>query len=243
MMNCRELSVSDYLLFQVESSRVVMQPTLISIQVGHPRDYDSDSAKPWSSGIDKRTVKGPVCVSRTNLTGDQQADLVHHGGPDKAVLAYAFEHYSVWNAEIPSVSFAPGGFGENLTISGVNETSCRIGDVVRIGDCLLQISQPRQPCWKLSRRWNIPELAKQVQNNGRSGWYYRVLEEGSISAGDKVELVERDYEFTVAWASSVMYSKPRNSVNDLRLANCPALSASWRETLRSRVGGVEASLE
>lgn len=129
-----------------------MQPFLSSIQIGRPREYDGQSTKPWSSGIDKHLVEGPVFVSQTNLTGYQQADLVHHGGPDKAVLAYAFEHYAVWNAEIPSVDFAPGGFGENLTISGLEETECHIGDIVRIGDCLLQISQPRQPCWKLSRR-------------------------------------------------------------------------------------------
>jgi len=220
-----------------------MQPFLSSIQIGRPREYDGQSTKSWSSGIDKHLVEGPVFVGRTNLVGDQQADLVHHGGPDKAVLAYAFEHYAVWNAEIPSVGFAPGGFGENLTISGLEETECHIGDIVRIGDCLLQISQPRQPCWKLSRRWNMPDLAKQVQLSGRSGWYYRVLEEGNIEAGNPVELVERNHDFTVAWASSVMYANPRSTEDDLLLANCPDLSATWRQTLKNRAVGKGSPVE
>lgn len=220
-----------------------MQSTLISIQVGRPRQYDDGLAKPWSSAIEKHPVEGPVFVSRTNLAGDKQADLVHHGGPDKAVLAYSFEHYAIWNAELTDVDFAPGGFGENLTLSGLDETASHIGDVVRIGECLLQVSQPRQPCWKLSRRWNLPKLAMQVQRNGRSGWYFRVLEEGNIQPGDKVELVEHKYDLTVAWASSVMYAKPRSDENDLLLANCPALSASWRETLKNRAAGKEVLSE
>ncbi|TWU29331.1 MOSC domain-containing protein [Bythopirellula polymerisocia] len=220
-----------------------MNLSLVSIQVGRPRQYDGDSAKPWSSGIDKRQVEGPIFVSRTNLVGDQQADLIHHGGPDKAVLAYAYEHYAVWNAELPDKNFAPGGFGENLTIRGLDESTCHIGDIVRIGECLLQISQPRQPCWKLSGRWNMPDLAMLVQKNGRSGWYYRVLEEGTIQPGDVIELVEHKSELTVAWASRVMYAKPRSAEDDLMLANCPALSASWRETLKNRSLGKEASSE
>ena len=214
-----------------------MQPSLSSIQVGQPRQYAGGSAKPWTSAIDKLHVDGPIFLSRTGLTGDKQADRIHHGGPDKAVLAYAFQHYAIWNAELPATGFAPGGFGENLTINGLDETTCNIGDIYRIGPCLLQISQPRQPCWKLSRRWDMPNLAMQVQENGRSGWYYRVLEEGTIQAGDKVELVERKYEFSVAWASSVMFANPRSDENDVQLANCPALAASWRETLRNRAVG------
>lgn len=206
-----------------------------SIQVGRPRSYEADDTKPWTSAIGKHIVSDPVKVGRTNIEGDEQADLKNHGGFDKAVLAYAAEHYDAWNAQFPEKSFSAGAFGENLTISGFSETSCCVGDIMQIGDCLLQISQPRQPCWKLSRRWNLPKLEVVVQQTGRTGWYYRVLEEGLIEAGLPVELIERPFpDLNVAWASSVMYAKPRSKEDDLSLAKSPALSISWKETLLKR---------
>ncbi|TWT32164.1 6-N-hydroxylaminopurine resistance protein [Thalassoglobus neptunius] len=214
-----------------------------SIQVGRPRRYDSegDSSKSWTSAIGKCPVQGRVHVGLTNIAGDEQADLKHHGGPDKAVLAYAAKHYDDWNLELPDSPFRAGSFGENLTVSGFSEADCCIGDIMRIGDCELQISQPRQPCWKLSRYWNLPKLTIQVQQTGRTGWYYRVHKEGDIEAGISIELIDRPFpEFTVAWASSVMYAKPRSPDDDLRLAECPALSASWKETLHQRgMKGIE----
>jgi len=117
-----------------------------SIQIGRPRRYDGedDSAKSWTSAIRKQSVDGPVHVGVTNIDGDEQADLKHHGGLDKAVLAYSVKHYDDWKREIPDVAFGMGGFGENLTISDCDEATCCIGDIVRIGDCQLQISQPRE---------------------------------------------------------------------------------------------------
>ena len=104
-----------------------------------------------------------------------------------------------------------------------------------VSDCQLQISQPRQPCWKLARHWNLPKLPVLVQRNGRTGWYFRVLNEGVIEAGMTMELVDRPYpEYTVSWANSVMYAKPRRHKDSLRLAECPALSESWRTHLRQR---------
>ncbi|WP_153556153.1 MOSC domain-containing protein [Roseimaritima sediminicola] len=217
---------------------------LDSIQVGLPRRYvgDGDAEKAWTSAIAKRSVTGPVQVRQTNLDGDRQADLKHHGGPDKAVLAYAAAHYEAWREDFPDVVFGQGGFGENLTISGFDETGCCVGDVVGIGGCRLQLSQPRRPCWKLARHWKLPKLAVLVQKYGRTGWYYRVLEEGPIEAGQAVQLIDRPYpELTVAWANKVMYAKPRSKSDDLQLAACPALSASWQATLSKRATtGVEA---
>jgi len=218
-----------------------------SIQIGRPRRYDGedDSAKSWTSAIRKQSVDGPVHVGVTNIDGDEQADLKHHGGLDKAVLAYSVKHYDDWKREIPDVAFGMGGFGENLTISDCDEATCCIGDIVRIGDCQLQISQPRQPCWKLARFWKLPKLAVLVQQTGRTGWYYRVLQEGTIETELSIELIERPFpDFTVAGASSVMYAKPRSTEDDLRLAECAALSDSWRETLTKRANkGVQASEE
>lgn len=208
-----------------------------SVQVGRPQRYaaEGDAVKPWTSAIRKQPVQGSVAVGRTNLAGDEQADLKHHGGPDKAILAYAAQHFDAWNREFPDHAFAAGSFGENLTLAGCSEADCCIGDIVRIGDCQLQISQPRQPCWKLSRLRGLPNLALRVQQTGRTGWYLRVLQEGTIEAGLPVELLERPFpEFTVAWASTVMYSKPRVPENDRRLAACEALCASWKSTLNNR---------
>jgi len=211
--------------------------TIETIQVGRPRHFndEGDSAKPWTSAICKTPVQGAIQLGWTNLDGDEQADLKHHGGPDKAVLAYSAAHYNTWKDELPDAAFEHGAFGENLTVSGLNEADCCVGDVMQIGDCQLQISQPRQPCWKLSRRWNLPKLAVLVQQTGRTGWYYRVIERGTFEPGSSIHLIDRPFpEFTVKKASEIMYAKPRSPNNDLALAQCPALSASWKETLTKR---------
>ena len=210
---------------------------VLSIQIGQIQEFAvaGAPADSWTSAISKTKVSAVVHVGHTGIAGDEQADLVNHGGPDKAVLAYASKHYEKWNTEFPDMKFESGGFGENLTVADIDESACYIGDTFRISDCLLQISQPRQPCWKLSRRWNLPELAVLVQQNGRTGWYYRVLKEGVIEVGMAIELVDRPFpEFSVAWANSVMYARPRRHEDDLRLAECPALSRSWRTNLEHR---------
>ena len=175
---------------------------VLSIQIGQIQEFAvaGDPADSWTSAIRKSKVSETVHVGQTGIAGDEQADLVNHGGSDKAVLAYASKHYETWNAEFADMNFEAGGFGENLTVADIDESTCCIGDTFYIGDCLLQISQPRQPCWKLSGRWNLPKLAVLVQQNGRTGWYYRVLKEGVIEAGMNIVLVDRPYpEFSVAW--------------------------------------------
>lgn len=214
-----------------------MPARIESIQVGRSRFFEaaSDSGKPWTSAIIKTAVVGSVLVSENGLDGDQQSDLVHHGGTDKAVLAYAISHYAFWQTRYPAHGFVAGGFGENLTISGFDETTCCIGDVWAVGGCLMEISQPRQPCWKLSRRWSIPRLAQEVQDERRTGWYLRVLQPGPVRAGDEVVLVERRHpKFTIDHALGVMYANPRVKEDDLELAHLPELSTSWKTNLHSR---------
>ncbi|EMI41802.1 MOSC domain-containing protein [Rhodopirellula sp. SWK7] len=206
---------------------------ITAIQVGQPRDFsDESSDKSWTSAIIKDSVDGPVRVNFTNLDGDQQSDLVHHGGRDKAVLAYPHVHYHHWTAEFPQFEWNDGAFGENLTLANVTGKDVCIGDIFEVGSCVLQISQPRQPCWKLSKRWGIPKLAVRVQQTRMTGWYLRVLQEGEIEAGQTMTLTERLHpEFTVDFANDVMFAKPRRSEDDRRLAACPELSKSWQETL------------
>jgi len=216
-----------------------------SIQAGTARQFVNDeTGKTWTSAIIKSPVPGPVWVSKTGLTGDQQADTKHHGGHDKAVLSYPAIHYHHWATEFPEIPWGGGAFGENLTLAEISdeEGSTRdatpgrdvcIGDVFAAGECLLQISQPREPCWKLSSRWQLPKLAVRVQEKRMTGWYLRVLQEGEISPGQTMVLTQRLHpEFTIDHANEIMFAQPRRRVEEQHLAACPELSDSWKETLR-----------
>ncbi|MCM2372197.1 MOSC domain-containing protein [Aporhodopirellula aestuarii] len=206
---------------------------VISIHVGKPRNFSAEeTGKDWTSAIIKDPISGPVRVRFTNIEGDQQSDLVHHGGPDKAVLAYPQAHYKHWSSEFPQIDWADGSFGENLTLARITGKEVCIGDIFKVGSCVLQVSQARQPCWKLSTRWGVPKLAVRVQQTRMTGWYLRVLQEGEIEAGQTMTLTERLHpEFTVDFANDVMFAKPRRSEDDRRLAACPELSKSWQVTL------------
>jgi MOSC domain-containing protein YiiM len=210
---------------------------LVSIQVGRPTLYH-DAAGAWATGFFKQPAIGSVRLSTTGAEGDGQADTVHHGGPDKAVLAYSAGHYPRWCDEL-GIDFPHGGFGENLTIVGLDETTVCIGDVYRIGPAVLQVSQPRQPCWKLGRRWQRPELVKQVLATNRCGWYLRVLTEGEVAAGESVLLVERpNPEWTIVAANDVMYRRlpaATLAAKTRELADLPVLSQSWTTELKSRL--------
>jgi MOSC domain-containing protein YiiM len=214
--------------------------TLCSIQVGGPREYGFEGAvdphdQPWTTGFFKTPVEGPVFVGKTNLAGDGQADLVNHGGVDKAVLAYSAEHYPKWREELQLPEMPHGAFGENLTIAGMSEGSVCIGDTFRIGTAVFEVSQPRQPCWKLSRRWRMHELAALVVRNGRSGWYLRVVEEGWIEAAMPVILIERpNPEWPIARANEILYHRRTDLPLTLALADVPKLARAWVEELRER---------
>ncbi|RFC31316.1 MAG: MOSC domain-containing protein YiiM [Candidatus Nitrotoga sp. MKT] len=210
---------------------------LRSIQVGLPKTLGTLNAsntmdQEWTTGFFKETVLGPVWVGTTNLAGDGQADLRVHGGPDKAINVYPSEHYAFWLAELDCKELPNGAFGENFTVAGILETKACIGDIFELGDALVQISQPRQPCWKLSRRWRVQDLVARVVRTGKTGWYFRVLREGNVQAGAALALVERPYpEWTVATANNVMLHRKENYMDAQALADCPALSGSWKATL------------
>lgn len=160
---------------------------LISVQVGKPRQI-RDGDRTVRTSIFKEPVLFRVKVRRLNLDGDAQADLRVHGGPDKAVYAYDLSGYEHWRKELADFPF--GQFGENLTVEGMPESAVRIGDVYRIGGALLQVSQPRSPCYKLSLKMGRPDFARAFAASGHPGFYLRVLEEGDLGAGDEIELVE-----------------------------------------------------
>jgi MOSC domain-containing protein YiiM len=216
-------------------------PKLISIQVGQPTTYGRDDAadpmdRTWTSAFFKSPIAGPAFVGRTNIAGDRQADTENHGGVDKAVLAYAASHYELWRSELARSDLPFGGFGENLTIEGLTEENVCIGDLWSVGEVRFQVSQPRQPCWKLARRWRMKDLTAQVVANGRSGWYLRVLQEGLIEAGQELKLVERPHpDWTVARANEVMHHQAQNLEAAASLAALPELSAAWQGAMQRRI--------
>jgi MOSC domain-containing protein YiiM len=170
------------------------QPTadasLLSIQVARPialRHMD----KEVRTGIFKLPVLEPVMVRRLNVDGDEQGDLTVHGGVDKAVYCYASEHYPAWQEELKR-ELPHGTFGENLTVSGLLETDLHIGDVLEVGEAVLEVSQPRYPCFKLGIKMGDQRFVKRFQESGRSGFYCRVLQEGMIEPGQPIRLRERD---------------------------------------------------
>jgi MOSC domain-containing protein YiiM len=219
---------------------------LDSIQVGTPKDYGSEAAtdahdKPWTTGFFKMPTPGPVFVGATNLAGDGQADLKNHGGIDKAVLAYSADHCPEWRVELGLPDMPHGAFGENLTISGLSESSVCIGDIFRIGPVTFEVSQPRQPCWKLARRWRRHELVRLVVGNGRTGWYLRVLEQGYIEAGMPVDLLERpNAEWSIARANQILHHRRTDLALTLELAAVPALAKSWVDELHERADHLRA---
>lgn len=209
-------------------------PSLASIFVGTPEHFGFAGAaawfdEPWTTGIFKRPVEGPVHVTVSGLAGDGQADLVNHGGPDKAICVYSADHYAEWRRTLGLEDFVFGAFGENFTVAGLTEHDVCIGNLWAVGDALVQVSQPRQPCWKLARKWRLKDLSSQVVENGHTGWYFRVAREGDVARGAALALRERPHgTWTVAAANDVMH---RDVGNVRELAALEPLSESWKRRL------------
>lgn len=190
------------------------------------------------SAIDKAVRTGPVAVHALGLDGDEQADRNFHGGPDKAVLHYAAENYAAWTSDCPKreALFRTGAFGENLVSAEINETNICIGDIFAVGSTVLQVTQPRQPCFKLNHRFQLPSMARRVQETGRTGWYYRVLTPGTITAGDTIALVDRLHPaWTLRRLQQVLYVDTLNEEALRELIDLPALSEPLRLILAGRL--------
>lgn len=191
--------------------------------------------KPWQTGFYKEAQTGPCWLGYEGFRSDEQADRRLHGGPDKAVCVYPAEHYPYWRETLSRPDFPHGAFGENLTLEGLAENEVCIGDRFSLGEAEVQVSQPRQPCWKLARRWQVKDLAAQVERTGFSGYYFRVLRHGHVRPGDRLELLERPFpEWTIERCNHVMHHAKDDHAATLALAECPLLSGSWKDGLWSR---------
>lgn len=187
------------------------------------------AGKPASS-IDKFPASGRQSLTLIGFEKDQQADLTVHGGPDKAVHHYAADHYAAWQAEgFIAAGTQLGAFGENISTYGLLETEVCIGDIFRFGTALVQISQGRQPCWKLNLHTENDQMAYLFQKTLRTGWYYRVLEVGIVARGDEIRLVERPQpKWTVAQVTHARLTKKAAPSEARALAQLPELAEGWR---------------
>jgi MOSC domain-containing protein YiiM len=206
--------------------------SVVSVQVGTIAPLGPQNVP---SAFVKRPVAGPVMAKTLGLIGDQQADLRVHGGPDKAIYCYPMEHYAKWLAERPSAEelLMPGGFGENLTTRGLDEDLVCIGDVLRIGGVTVQVTRPREPCFKLGLRFKDPQILRELLRSGRSGWYLRVLEPGLVEAGASII---RNSHPNPAWSVARLSRGlgPHATIEELaELAELPGLAAEIRDSVRA----------
>lgn len=215
---------------------------ILSVNVSLPKEVPH-GRETVSTGIFKEPITGRAMLRTTNLDGDGQADLENHGGIDRAAYAYSIQNYDHWRRELGWNEFAFGQFGENFTVEGMMENDVHIGDVFRVGDALVEVSQPRPPCFKLGIKMGMAGFPKQFLASGRVGFYLRVLEEGEVGAGDVFERVESDPErMTVREMSRLLFFEPKNLEGAKRALRVRALSPGWRDSFEERLvkaGGVD----
>jgi MOSC domain-containing protein YiiM len=204
---------------------------IVSVNVGLPREVIWKGIT-VQTAIFKEPVAGVVAIRDLNLAGDQQADLRVHGGSGKAVYAYPAEHYDYWRKQLPDLSLSWGAFGENLTTEGLSEDALCIGDLFRVGSAVLQVTQPRMPCYKLELRFNRDDMIKRFLVSGRSGFYFSVVEPGHVGAGSKVEVFDRDTNnVTVSDILRLYLGQTRDRELLHRAAKISSLPEDWRTQL------------
>src|SRR5580692_5784573 len=213
-----------------------MPSRLLALCVGLPRE------RAWRgrivrTGVLKEPVVGRRMVRRLNIDGDGQADLKGHGGEQRAVLVYQLESYRYWERELGRPEFAFGQFGENFTVDGLSDDEVCIGDRYRIGNALFEVTQPRVTCYRVGIRMNEPRMAAFLTSSGRPGFYFRVLEEGEVGAGDEILRVDEGKEqMSVAEINALLYSPqhPRDRLE--RALQIAALSPGWRSSFTALLG-------
>ena len=214
-----------------------MRAEISALCIGQPQPFNGVEL----SAIGKYPVQGPVAIRDIGLEGDMVADTKHHGGPDMAVHQYPLDHYGWWNDRLGGhelLTAAPA-FGENIVAQGITEQDVHIGDRFRLGSALLEISQPRQPCWKIEHRFQRKGMVKAIIQNHTCGWYYRVIEEGAAEAGDELERIETGHtDWSVARLFAKLYDpKHKANLDELReIAELEKLCALWRTKVREALG-------
>ena len=211
-----------------------------SMFIGKPKQLGDVNAtdkmqQAWVSAINRDRVDSGF-VDTLGFNGDEVADKKHHGGVDKAVFCYPYAHYELWRNEL-NIDIDAGGFGENLCVTDMDESTVCLGDVYEIGNARLQVTQPRKPCWKPARKYGELELSRITEENGRTGWYFKVLVPGDIQTGDEVRLVERMHDaWSIARCNDVMHRS--DDMNEVReMSEIHELAHTWKESLQKKLEG------
>lgn len=207
---------------------------LISVNVALPRlaNYRTQTVK---TGIFKQPASGPVELRTLNLDGDRQADLAVHGGPMKAVYGYPSEHYQFWAQELPGTQMPWGMFGENFTTEGLLESDLHIGDRLQVGTAIVVVRQPRIPCFKLAVKFRRDDILARFLRSGRSGFYFSVEQEGTVTAGGSFEFLSRDPQgITIAEMNHLFANDRYNTELITKALATPALPVDWRDYFEKR---------
>ena len=218
-----------------------MTATLMSVNVGMPKDV------PWNgktvhTGVWKTPVEGAVMVRRLNIDGDGQGDLAGHGGEQRAVMVYQTESYDYWRDYLGRDDLRPGNFGENFTVSGLDDHDVCIGDRYRIGDAEFEVTQPRVTCFRVGMRLGVPEMPNLLVSQHRPGFYFRVITEGLVRAGDDIVLTRRGrHELSVADVDALLYLPDRDMQLLHKVVEVPALSPGWQQSFRDMLAADEKS--
>lgn len=207
------------------------------LSLGDPNAKDGLN-KAYKSAIIKNGVSGRVYCDLLGFSGDMVADTVHHGGKDKAVFANAVSNYCYYEEFLGLKNMPLGGMGENLSISGIDEHDVCVGDVHEIGTLVLEVSQPRKPCFKLSKRWGRADFSKEIFRTGRTGWYYRVIKAGECAAGDELKIISKNSKgLSIAALNAEFYSPKDDNVlqKAARLEEAGILAGEWVKSISARL--------
>lgn len=210
---------------------------LVSVNVGLPRSVLWKD-RTVVTGIFKEPVTGPVVARRLNLDGDRQADLSVHGGADKAIYVYPTEHYEPWRRELETTALPWGMFGENLSTQGLTEDTVMIGERWQVGQAVLTVTQPRQPCYKLGVRFGRDDILRRFVRSRRTGWYVAVLREGEVRAGDPVSVERPADSLTVAAVADLLFAKTPDTAHLRRAATLPTLAEGLRTYFQKQLAQI-----
>lgn len=204
---------------------------LLSLNIGTPKT-ENFHGREVITGLCKLPVQKRLTLTKTGFAGDGVQDRKNHGGEDKAVCVYSAEHYPHWETVLGQ-TLPPAAFGENLTVAGLREEEIHLGDCFRIGTAMLQVSQPRQPCKTLAARYGRNDFVKLVVDAGYTGFYFRVIEEGEVGPGDRLEPVTHDpLGVSIAFANRIYHHDRKNREGIEKVLAVSALSASWRDSFQ-----------
>src|SRR5580698_1536395 len=217
-----------------------MTGRIVSVNVGLPRDV-AWQGRTVRTGVWKTPVTGRIFARRLNLDGDGQGDLRGHGGEQRAIMVYQLDSYRYWAEYLGRSDLVAGNFGENLTVEGLADNEVCIGDRFRIGGAVVEVSQPRDTCYRVGIRLNHPEIAALLVAHHRPGFYFRVIQEGEIGAGDRVEkLSDGPERMTVAEIDGLLYSAEHSLEGLRRAIRIPALSVDWQGSMQALLAAAEA---